>query len=40
MDRIIAMIKNWSNDSHTNCKLNSILKQYSKMGKFLAEEMV
>jgi hypothetical protein len=38
--RIITMVKNWPNDWNTNCKLNSILKQYLKMEKFLAEEMV
>jgi hypothetical protein len=40
MDQIITMVKNWPNDLHTNCKLNSILKQYLKMEIFLVEEMV
>jgi hypothetical protein len=38
MDWIIIMEKYWPNDSCTNCKPNSNLKQYLKMEKFLAKD--
>jgi hypothetical protein len=38
MDWIIIMKKYWPNDSCTNCKPNSNLKQYLRMEKFLAKD--
>ncbi len=37
-DWIITMMKNWLDDSCTNCKPNSDFKQYLKANESLVEE--
>jgi hypothetical protein len=38
MDRIITVVKNWHDDPHHNCKLNTNLKEYLKEENYLANE--
>ncbi len=38
MDRIIIVVKNWSNDLRANCKPHSNFKQYLKIEKALAKD--
>ncbi len=38
MDQIITVVKNWHDDPHHNCKLNTNLKEYLKEEDYLANE--
>jgi len=38
MDRIITVVKNWHDDPHHNCKLNTNLKEYLKEEDYWTNE--